>query len=110
MLQNSVIRVIAVASLTIVACSPTDTSDSAKTASTLDEGTSAVIAEGHFHPKGKAPSEYTEAVFDDARASLPFSDTRDFEEANKGFIAAPDSMQIQAMAGHIAWEDRKSVV
>ncbi|MCH7567586.1 MAG: MBL fold metallo-hydrolase, partial [Nitrospirae bacterium] len=104
MSRISFILAIATTSLTLAGCSPTDTPDSAKTTATPETGTSAVIAEGHFHPKGKAPSEYTEAVFDDARASLPFSDTRDFEEANKGFIAAPDSMQIQAKAGHVAWD------
>ncbi len=34
---------------------------------------------GHFHPKGKAPSEYTRAILEQARATLPFSDERDFE-------------------------------
>jgi alkyl sulfatase BDS1-like metallo-beta-lactamase superfamily hydrolase len=92
------------AGLTVVACSPTDTSDSAKTAFTPDTGTSAVIAEGHFHPKGKAPSEYTLAVFDEARETLPFSDRQDFEEQSRGFIAAPESMQIMADAGNVAWD------
>ncbi len=45
----------------------------------------------HFHPKGKPPSEHTLKVLSDARATLPFSDTRDFEEEKKGFIAAPES-------------------
>lgn len=58
----------------------------------------------HFHPKGKAPSEHTLKVFDEARATLAFDDTRDFDEANKGFIAAPDSMKIKARAGHDAWD------
>ena len=46
--------------------------------------------EGHFDPKGKPPSEYTIAVIEQARKTLPFSDTRDFEEQKKGFIATPD--------------------
>ena len=29
---------------------------------------------GHFHPKGKPPSEHTLAVFEEAREMLPFSD------------------------------------
>ena len=40
----------------------------------------------HFHPKGKQPSEHTLAVIKAARESMPFDDTRDFDEANKGFI------------------------
>ncbi len=59
---------------------------------------------GHFHPKGKAPSEHTKKLLDQARAILPFSDTRDLEEKNKGFIAAPESKKIMADAGHVAWD------
>ena len=59
---------------------------------------------GHFHLKGKPPSEHTIKVLEQARAALPFGDKRDFEENEKGFIAAPDSMQIQAEAGHVAWD------
>ena len=35
---------------------------------------------GHFHPKGKAPSEFTLNVLRQARGELPFGDTKDFEE------------------------------
>ena len=38
------------------------------------------------------------------RATLPFADKRDFEEANKGFIAAPEYKQIMAEAGNVAWD------
>ena len=61
-------------------------------------------AVGHFHPQGKAPSEHTRKVLAQAQAVLPFADKRDFEENEKGFIAAPDSMKIKAMAGHDAWD------
>ena len=43
----------------------------------------------HFDPKGKYPSSYTIKLQEMARKSLPFEDTTDFEEAKKGFIAAP---------------------
>ena len=50
----------------------------------LDPGTAGAAAvappEGHFHPKGKPPSEYTREVLRKARGSLPFADTRDFDE------------------------------
>ena len=68
---------IAVAVLTLAACSPSETP---------------VVAEDHFHPKGKPPSKYTIEIIEKARATMPFSDKRDFEEQKKGFIAAPESM------------------
>ena len=58
----------------------------------------------HFHPKGKLPSEYTIDAQARQRAMLPFDDERDFEEASRGFIAAPDYKQIMAEAGHVAWD------
>ena len=44
-------------------------------------------AKGHFHPKGKPPSEHTLKVLRKARETLPFGDKKDFEEQKKGFIA-----------------------
>ena len=58
----------------------------------------------HFHPKGKPPSEHTIAMLKQAKTGLPFADKRDFEEAKKGFIAAPESKMIMADAGHVAWD------
>ncbi len=58
----------------------------------------------HFDPKGKLPSKYTIEYQNMQRKSLPFEDKRDFEEAKKGFIAAPDYKQIMADAGHVAWD------
>ena len=43
----------------------------------------------HFHPQGKMPSKFTIELRNGVRATLPFDDERDFEEAKKGFIAAP---------------------
>jgi alkyl sulfatase BDS1-like metallo-beta-lactamase superfamily hydrolase len=58
----------------------------------------------HFHPKGKPPSEHTLKIIREARETMPFDDTRDFEEARKGFIAPLKSMIIKADAGHVAWD------
>lgn len=58
----------------------------------------------HFDPKGKLPSVFTTELQNDLRKSLPFEDKRDFEEAKKGFIAAPEYKQIMAEAGHVAWD------
>ena len=58
----------------------------------------------HFDPKGKMPSTFTIELQNGLRKTLPFDDKRDFEEAKKGFIAAPDYKQIQAEDGHVAWD------
>lgn len=38
------------------------------------------------------------------RVSLPFADQRDFEESQRGFIAAPDYRQILGAAGNVVWD------
>jgi hypothetical protein len=58
--------------------------------------------EGHFHPKGKAPSRFTREALKQAEATLPFSDRRDLAEQKKGFIAPMKDLRIMADAGHIA--------
>jgi len=58
----------------------------------------------HFHPRGRMPSHYTIELQQGLRASLPFEDRRDFEEARKGFVAAPDYRRIMADAGNVAWD------
>lgn len=59
---------------------------------------------GHFHPKGKAPSKYTLEALEQARSTLPFGDTKDFEEQKRGLIASMKDMKIMADAGHAAWD------
>lgn len=58
----------------------------------------------HFDVKGKMPSKFTIELQEGQRKSLPFEDKRDFEEAKRGFIAAPKYKQIMAEAGHVAWD------
>jgi alkyl sulfatase BDS1-like metallo-beta-lactamase superfamily hydrolase len=58
----------------------------------------------HFDPKGKPPSQHTIDILNQARETLPFADTRDFDENRKGFIAPMTQRQIPADAGHIAWD------
>jgi alkyl sulfatase BDS1-like metallo-beta-lactamase superfamily hydrolase len=58
----------------------------------------------HFDPKGKPPSPFTIAFQNELRGSLPFEDERDFEEAQRGFLAAPAFQQILADDGHVAWD------
>lgn len=64
----------------------------------------AAPADGHFHPKGKAPSKHTLEILKKSKADLPFADKRDFEEQKKGFIAPMKELKIKADAGHIAWD------
>ena len=59
---------------------------------------------GHFHPKGKAPSKFTQEVLKQAKKTLPFTDKRDFEEQKKGLIAPMKDLKIMADAGHVAWD------
>lgn len=54
----------------------------------------AVNLHDHFYPKGKPASKHTQAVLRQARTSLPFSDTKDFEEQKKGLVAPMKTMQI----------------
>jgi alkyl sulfatase BDS1-like metallo-beta-lactamase superfamily hydrolase len=58
----------------------------------------------HFDPLGQPPSKFTIEFRNGLKATLPFADRRDFEEAQKGFIAAPTFLQIKADAGHVAWD------
>jgi len=58
----------------------------------------------HFDPQGKPPSTFTLELRNGFKAQLPFSDKRDFDEAAKGFIAAPPYKQIMADAGNVAWD------
>ena len=59
--------------------------------------------DGHFHPKGKAPSPHTIRVLEEAKATLPFDDTRDFDEQARGLIAERAARQIMADAGNVAF-------
>jgi len=78
-------------------------------AASAAEGPAATAAPGaaavpHFDPKGKPPSTFTLALRNGLVAQLPFADKRDFDEAKKGFVAAPGYRQIKADAGHVAWD------
>ncbi len=58
----------------------------------------------HFDPKGQPPSQFTIDILNEARETLPFSDTRDFDENRKGLIAPMQQRQIPADAGHVTWD------
>lgn len=53
-----------------------------------------------------APKDATASVLeqhDVTRATLPFSDTRDFDEAAKGFLGTRDNVSITAADGRVVW-------
>ncbi|PSJ52198.1 hypothetical protein C7I84_26635 [Mesorhizobium ephedrae] len=50
------------------------------------------------------PSQFTIDFQNAQRKTLPLDDQRDFEEAKRGFIAAPPYKQIMAEAGNVAWD------
>jgi alkyl sulfatase BDS1-like metallo-beta-lactamase superfamily hydrolase len=58
----------------------------------------------HFHPLGRPASSYTVAAHETAHAALPFDDERDFEEARRGFLAAPSERRIVADDGRAVWD------
>jgi alkyl sulfatase BDS1-like metallo-beta-lactamase superfamily hydrolase len=58
----------------------------------------------HFHPLGRPASPATSAAQRRQRETLPFDDTRDVDEARRGFLAAPSYPRIMADAGHVAWD------
>jgi alkyl sulfatase BDS1-like metallo-beta-lactamase superfamily hydrolase len=51
-----------------------------------------------------APSAATIQLQQAARASLPFEDRRDFDEAKRGFVAAPAYTTIKTATGDTAWD------
>ena len=65
---------------------------------------SAAEAQEHFNAKGCQASSYTTELQQQLRTSLPFEDRRDFEESQRGFIAAPDYRQITAANGRVVWD------
>jgi len=57
----------------------------------------------HYDPKGKPASKATIAKWQEQKDSLAFEDKRDFEEASRGFIAAPDYKEIKDEKGNVVW-------
>lgn len=58
----------------------------------------------HFHPKGKAPTQATLAELQAQKSALPMNDTRDFDEAKRGFLAAPPDRHIKSEDGSVVWD------
>jgi alkyl sulfatase BDS1-like metallo-beta-lactamase superfamily hydrolase len=54
---------------------------------------------------GKPPTAVIERAHKAHLASLPFNDTRDFEDADRGFIAAAKPCVIRAADGRVVWDN-----
>ena len=63
-----------------------------------------LYAQEHFNAKGAQASRHTAELQQALRESLPFEDTRDFEESRRGFIAEPASKQILGAQGNVVWD------
>ncbi|ANI42564.1 alkyl/aryl-sulfatase [Mycolicibacterium vaccae] len=53
----------------------------------------------------KPPTPTIEAAHRDELRSLPFGDTRDFTDADRGFIAAQQPCVVTAADGHVVWDN-----
>lgn len=53
---------------------------------------------------GKPATAATKAANQQVLRSLPFADKTDFEDAQRGFIAAPESLTIKNAAGAVVWD------
>ena len=53
----------------------------------------------------KAPTATIEAAHREHLSTLPFGDTRDFEDADRGFIAAQQPCVIKAADGRVVWDN-----
>ncbi|CAG7612663.1 alkyl/aryl-sulfatase [Leucobacter soli] len=54
------------------------------------------------HPQA---SSFVRAAHARARSTLPFDDTRDFDDANRGFIARPVHNTVRADDGRVVWDN-----
>ncbi|MGB8383361.1 MAG: MBL fold metallo-hydrolase, partial [Dermatophilaceae bacterium] len=53
----------------------------------------------------KPPAAVIEAANRDHRSALPFSDTADFEDTDRGFIAALEPCVVKAADGRVVWDN-----
>nr|WP_241908356.1 hypothetical protein [Vibrio breoganii] len=78
---------------------------SALTATASFAGASANEALPAFNAESKNATKYTADFNNSLRSQLNFSDTTDFELADKGFIAREDNLKIMNKDGKsVAWE------
>ncbi|MPY23231.1 MBL fold metallo-hydrolase [Shewanella psychropiezotolerans] len=54
--------------------------------------------------QSKPASQYTKVANAAVLKALPFSDRQDFEDAQRGFIAKPDTVTIKDSQGNVVWD------
>ena len=54
--------------------------------------------------QSKSASQYTKEANAAVLKALPFSDRQDFENAQRGFIAKPDTVTIKDAQGNVVWD------
>lgn len=52
----------------------------------------------------KEASEFTKKVNEKVKKSLPFENTKDFDDAKKGFIGTWDHVKVDTEDGHAVWD------
>ena len=57
------------------------------------------------HMDQKPPTATIEAAHRDHLDGLPFDDTTDFEDADRGFIAAQQPCVVKAADGRVVWDN-----
>ncbi len=60
-------------------------------------------ADGALTPDGKPPTQQTLEVNQQVYALLDFDDTQELDFAQRGLIAAPDSLEIKDAEGNVIW-------
>jgi len=63
-----------------------------------------LLGQEHFNDAGNLASEQTSKIQEELRNILPFEDDRDYEESQRGFIAAPGYRQIISDNGRVIWD------
>lgn len=62
------------------------------------------MAQANAPQDAKPATAATKAANKEVSASLPFSDKTDFEDAQRGFMGAPDTVTIKTSEGKVAWD------
>ena len=112
--KKAVTLVAAVLTLTMTVCGCTTTITESKlteesepttnTESELtEESEPATITESELTAESKPATQYTIDVNQEVYALLDFKDTAEFENATKGLIASPDSLDIYDENGKMVW-------
>jgi alkyl sulfatase BDS1-like metallo-beta-lactamase superfamily hydrolase len=99
-----VYKILLIPSLAIMLFSQVSCNNQNNESSSVEDSGSDLAVSDHFDAKGKGPSKHTLAIWENWKKSLPFDDKRDFEEAQKGFIAAPNFKQIKNDEGRVIWD------